>query len=154
MGVFSFLSKKQNFFSEEENQRIVAAIRACETRTSGEIRVYIESKNPLVDPLERAAEVFLGLKMQNTLHRNAVLLYIAHKHHEVALIGDEGIYAAVGKKYWEDEIAEMLRYFKDNHLADGIEHCVRHIGDTLHEKFPYIPTEDKNELPDDIVFGK
>ncbi len=154
MGVFSFLSKKQNFFSEEENQRIVAAIRACETRTSGEIRVYIESKNPLVDPLERAAEVFLGLKMQNTLHRNAVLLYIAHKHHEVALIGDVGIHEAVGKKYWEDEIAEMLHYFKDNHLADGIEHCVRHIGDTLHEKFPYIPTEDKNELPDDIVFGK
>lgn len=154
MGVFSFLSNKQNFFSEEENQRIVAAIRSCENRTSGEIRVYIESKNPLVDTLERAGEVFYGLKMEQTHFRNAVLLYIAHKHHEVALFADEGIYKAVGKDYWENEIQEMLVYFKDNHLADGIEHCIRHIGDTLQEKFPYIPSEDKNELPDEIVFGK
>lgn len=154
MGVFSIFSKKQNFFSQEENQRLVAAIRSCENRTSGEIRVFIESKNPLVSALERARDVFFALKMENTHHRNAVLLYIAHKHHEVALFADEGIYRAVGREYWENEIKEMLVYFKDNHLADGIEHCIRHIGDTLSEKFPYLPDEDKNELPDEIVFGK
>ena len=27
------------------------------------------------------------------------------------------------------------------------------VGQTLKEKFPYILTEDRNELPDDIVFG-
>jgi uncharacterized membrane protein len=35
-----------------------------------------------------------------------------------------------------------------------VEECIRQVGATLTEKFPYVQTEDKNELPDDIVFGK
>ncbi len=62
-------SKKKEIFTCEENDRVVAAIRSCENRTSGEIRVYVESKNLYVDPLDRAAEVFSGLLMQNTIHR-------------------------------------------------------------------------------------
>ena len=38
-------------------------------------------------------------------------------------------------------------------LAQGITPIVC-VGETLAEKFPYIPTEDKNELPDEIIFGK
>ncbi len=147
-------SKKKEIFTCEENDRVVAAIRSCENRTSGEIRVYVESKNLYVDPLDRAAEVFSGLLMQNTIHRNAVLLYVAVKHKEVALFGDKGIHEIVGSEFWNEEVGHMLQYFRNNKLADGIEHCVRHVGDVLSEKFPYIPTEDKNELPDEIVFGK
>ncbi|MEO6583278.1 MAG: TPM domain-containing protein [Ferruginibacter sp.] len=152
--MFPFSRKKKDFFTCEENDRVVAAIRSCENRTSGEMRVYVESKNLLVDPLERAAEVFNGLQMQQTHHRNAVLLYIAYKDKEVALYGDEGIHEQVGTSFWNTEVKHMLQYFKDNKLADGIEHCVRHVGEMLSEKFPFIPTEDKNELPDEIVFGK
>ena len=147
------LFKKQPFFQAEENERIVSAIRSTENRTSGEIRIYIESKNPYVEPLERAAEVFFMLKMDKTHHRNGVLLYIAHKHKEVALFGDEGIHEQVGTAFWQQEVKHMLGYFKDNDLAGGIVHCVKHVGETLCDKFPYIPTEDKNELPDEIVFG-
>ena len=147
-------SRKKEFFTPEENERVIAAIRSCENRTSGEIRVYVESRNELVNPLERAAEVFAGLQMQHTHHRNAVLLYIAVKDHEVALFGDQGIHEMVGTQFWNEEVKQMLEYFKDNRLAEGIEHCVRHVGEVLSEKFPYIPTEDRNELPDEIVFGK
>ncbi len=147
-------SRKKEFFTAEENERVIAAIRSCENRTSGEIRVYVESRNELVNPLERAAEVFVGLQMHHTHHRNAVLLYIAVKDHEVALFGDQGIHEMVGTQFWNEEVKHMLAYFKENKLAEGIEHCVRHVGEVLSEKFPYIPTEDKNELPDEIVFGK
>ncbi len=152
--MFPFSRKRKEFFTTDENERVIAAIRSCENRTSGEIRVYVESRNALVDPLERAAEVFVGLKMQLTHHRNAVLLYIAVKDKEVALFGDQGIHEMVGTAFWNEEVKHMLQYFKDNKLAEGIEHCVRHVGEVLSEKFPYIPTEDKNELPDEIVFGK
>ena len=40
------------------------------------------------------------------------------------------------------------------YVKNGIEQCILQIGQTLKEKFPYNPTEDKNELPDEIVFGK
>ncbi|MEO6232135.1 MAG: TPM domain-containing protein [Ferruginibacter sp.] len=151
--MFSFF-KKKDLFTPEENERIVSAIRRCETLTSGEMRVYIEAKNPLVDPLERAAVVFTKLQMQLTQHRNGVLLYIATKHKEVALLGDEGIYQQVGKDFWEAEVQSMVSKFGANGLLEGIEQCVLHVGDVLHEKFPYVNSEDKNELPDEIVFGK
>jgi len=154
MGLFSFFFPKKDLFTPGETQRIVGAIRACESRTSGEIRVYMEAKNPYVDPLDRAAEIFAKLKMFETDHRNAVLLYLATKHKEVALLGDEGIYKALGKEFWDKEVQRMILNFQDNHIVDGIEQCVLDVGEALHQAFPYIPTEDKNELPDEIVFGK
>ncbi len=153
MGLFSF-SKKKQLFTEDETRRIVSAIRTCEQRTSGEIRVYIEAKNPYVSTMERAVEIFAHLEMEQTEHRNAVILYIAHKHHEVALFGDAGIYEKTGAAFWDAEVKKMIANFRENHLPEGIIQCVLDVGEVLHASFPYEPTEDKNELPDDIVFGK
>ena len=153
MALFSF-SRKKVLFDEDENRRIISAIRTCEQTTSGEIRVYIEAKNPYVSPLERAAEIFQHLKMEETDHRNGVLLYIAYKHKELALFADEGIYTVAGKAFWDAEVEKMVANFGENKLADGIIQCVLSVGETLQAAFPYHPTEDRNELPDDIVFGK
>jgi len=152
MGIFPFF-KKREFFSAKDKEQIVEAIRLAEKETSGEIRIYVESKNPFVDAIDRAAEIFFKLKMQETDHRNAVLLYIAMDHHELALFADEGIYQRAGKAYWDDEVKKMLSQFTKDNISNGIAQCVKEIGETLKEKFPYIPTEDKNELPDEIVFG-
>ncbi len=153
MGLFPFF-KKKSLFNEDETRRIVSAIRSCEIRTSGEIRVYIEAKNPYVSPMDRAIEVFAKLKMEQTEHRNGVLLYIAYKHHELALFGDSGIYEKAGKVFWDEEVKKMIANFGENLLPEGIIECVLNVGEVLSQAFPYIPTDDKNELPDDIVFGK
>lgn len=92
--------------------------------------------------------------MDETEHRNAVLLYLAMKHHELALFADEGIYKAIGKEFWDHEVLLLIRSFKADRLVEGIVNCVVDIGKLLQEKFPYEPATDKNELPDDIVFGK
>ena len=153
MGIFPFFKKKA-FFSEEDQARIVEAIRTAEKETSGEIRIYVESKNPFMDPLDRAAEIFFQLKMQNTGYRNAVLLYIAMKDQELALFGDEGIHQKVGEEYWKNAVKNMIVNFADQKISIGIEQCVLQIGQTLKETFPYDAATDKNELPDDIAFGK
>jgi len=153
MGLFPFF-KQREFFSASDKAEIVEAIRLAEKETSGEIRIYVESKNAYMDPIDRAAEVFFKLKMQETDHRNAVLLYIAMDHHQLALFADEGIYQKAGKAYWDEEVKKMIANFTKDNISRGIAQCVREIGETLKEKFPYIPTEDKNELPDEIVFGK
>ena len=153
MGIFPFFKKKA-FFTAQEQARIVEAIRIAEKETSGEIRIYVESKNPMMDPLERAAQVFLNLKMQHTAHRNGVLLYIAMKDHELALFGDEGIHNKVGAEYWKNAVKNMIAEFADQHIISGIEQCILQIGQTLKETFPYEANTDKNELPDDMVFGR
>ena len=150
---FSFF-KKKTFFTVAEKQRVVDAIRKAEQRTSGEVRVYVESKNTYVDPMDRAAEIFYNLKMDKTDERNAVLLYIAVKDKELALFGDEGIYKATGESFWNNAVKEMLKEITAQDIIGGMVHCIGKIGETLHEKFPYNKLEDKNELPDEIVFGK
>lgn len=153
MGIFP-LFKKKDFFSAEEKERIVTAIRSMEQQTSGEIRVYVESKNPFVAPVDRAAEIFFKLKMEKTDHRNGVLLYIATNDKELALFGDEGIYKVTGSAYWDNAVKEMISKFNGDDICEGMVQCIYQVGETLKEKFPYNRTEDKNELPDDIVFGK
>jgi uncharacterized membrane protein len=153
MSIFP-LFKKADFFTNEEKLRIVDAIRAAEQQTSGEVRVYVESKNVYVDPMDRAAEVFYDLKMDKTDNRNAVLLYIATKDKQLALFGDEGIYKATEKDYWNNAVKKMIANFSEHHEADGIVQCIHTIGQTLKEKFPFDRVNDKNELPDEIVFGK
>jgi uncharacterized membrane protein len=153
MSIFP-LFKKAEYFTAEEKLRIVDAIRAAEQQTSGEVRVYIESKNAYVDPMDRAAEVFYDLKMDKTDNRNAVLLYIAMKDKQLALFGDEGIYNATGATYWNDAVKEMIANISAQHITEGIVNCIHNIGQTLKEKFPFDRVTDKNELPDEIVFGK
>lgn len=153
MAIFS-LFKKKEYFSPEDKGRIVEAIRKAEKETSGEVRIYVEGKNPFMDPIDRAKEIFFELKMQNTEHRNAVLLYIAMKDHELALFGDEGIYNRVGAEYWNNAVKTMISQFTRDNILTGIEQCIMAIGQTLKETFPYEATTDKNELPDDIIFGR
>ena len=150
---FSFF-KKKTFFTDAEKQRVVDAIRKAEQRTSGEVRVFVESKNSYVDPMDRAAEIFYSLKMDKTDERNAVLLYVAIQDKELALFGDEGIYSATGAEYWNNAVRNMLKEIKADDIIGGMVHCITTIGEALHEKFPYNKLEDKNELPDEIVFGK
>lgn len=106
-----------------------------------------------MDAIDRAAEVFFALKMDQTDDRNAVLVYIAFRDRQLAVFGDEGIHRRLGQEYWNQAVSRMLQQFNRNDYAKGIADCVTAIGDALHAQFPYDRDADKNELPDEIVFG-
>ena len=146
--------KQKEFFTAEEKQKVVEAIQKAEQRTSGEVRVFIESRCRFVDAIDRAAELFFQLGMDKTEERNGTIVYVAVKDRQAAVFGDEGIHQRVGQKYWEDEVNKMMVCFKQANLADGLIQCVTDIGEVLYQHFPYNRETDKNELPDDIVFGK
>lgn len=147
-------SKKKEFFSKEDNEMIVQSIRDAEKQTSGEVRVFVESKCRFVDPLDRALEIFAKFKMQNTAQRNAVLVYVAIKDRQLAVYGDTGIHQKTGDEYWKAAVSNMISHFDKENYAAGIAHCVNMIGPALREHFPYDEDLDKNELPDEIIFGK
>lgn len=156
MGLFSIFNRfrsAQQHFSEADEQRIVEAIRQAEMRTSGEIRIYIEHRCKYVDPVDRAAELFFGLEMEKTQDRNGVLIYLAMKDRQLAIFGDEGIHRIVGSEFWNREVAKILAEFGALHYVDGITSIIHDIGEVLQEKFPY-HSEDRNELPDNIIFGR
>lgn len=151
--MFSLFKRKNKFFSDEEQRLIVSAIRNAERCTSGEVRVYVESRCKYMDALDRAIELFAQMGMQATDERNGVLVYVAIKDHQLAVFGDEGIHRKVGNEYWNRELMKMIRDFNREDYARGIAGCVEDIGQALQQFFPYTDT-DKNELSDDIEFGR
>lgn len=144
---------KKDFFSSEEQLRIIESIQQAEKKTSGEIRIYLESKCKYVEPLDRAVEIFYGLKMNETIERNAVLVYLAYKDHQLAIFADEGIHKKTGPDFWRTEVKTMLALFNKEDYASGMVNVIRDIGDALYEHFPFVKDTDRNELPDDIIFG-
>lgn len=152
--MFSLFKKNKQLFPEEDTRLIVKAIRQAEKSTSGEVRVFVENRCSWMDALDRAAELFFGLKMDKTELRNGVLVYIALKDHQLAVFGDEGIHRKVGSEYWNNIVKEMLASFNKQDYSKGIAECVIQIGDALQKHFPYERDTDKNELPDEIVFGR
>lgn len=148
-----FPFKKKELFTEDEKARIVQAIRQAERLTSGEVRLFVESRCTYVDPMDRAREAFLSLGMEKTKLRNGVLLYIAMRDHQFAILGDQGIHEKVGNDFWQQEALLLKNHFSGNRIVEGIEVCVKEIGESLYHYFPY-ESGDQNELPDDIVFGK
>jgi uncharacterized membrane protein len=151
--VFNLFKKKQ-FFREEERKQIVEAVQSAELRTSGEVRVFVESHCRYMDALDRAAEIFFKLEMDETKEHNGVLVYVALKDRQLAVFGDEGIHKKVGTDYWNKEVQGMISNFNKENYAEGIRQCILDIGEALHTHFPYNKDTDKNELPDDIVFGR
>jgi len=149
-----FKNKKKALLPEAEQQKVVEAIKAAEQNTSGEIRVFIESRCSYVDPMDRAREVFFSLKMDKTENHNGVLIYVALVDHQLAILGDEGIYRKTdGDQYWQHEVQIMRAHFQKGQIADGIAACALDIGKALSQHFPFNKDCDKNELPDEIVFG-
>ncbi|MDB5231068.1 MAG: hypothetical protein JWN76_1873 [Chitinophagaceae bacterium] len=155
MGLLSlFKTKHVPFFSAEDQQLISDAVALAEKHTSGEVRVYVESRCRFMDALDRAVEIFHGLKMDQTGLHNAVLVYVALKDKQLAVYADAGIHEKLGDAFWKKEVDIMLAHFNKENYAAGIATVVRQIGDALCQHFPYDGTTDKNELPDEIVFGR
>jgi uncharacterized membrane protein len=148
------LFRKKEFFTTEEKENIVKVVQEAEQRTSGEVRIFVESRCRYVNAIDRAIEIFGSLQMYQTQLRNGVLVYVAIKDRQLAVFGDEGIHQKVGNTYWENEVTKMIRAFNRDNIAEGISQCIKDIGEALCTHFPYDKDTDKNELPDDIVFGK
>ena len=148
------LFKRKPLFDEAQQQEIVTAIQSAERCTSGEIRVYVERHCRFVDPLDRAAEVFVGLHMEKTAARNGVLVYVALKDRQLALFGDKGIHEKVGNDFWNQQVRRILSHFNKANYAEGIAGVVHEIGIALRSHFPYDKGTDTNELPDDVVYGR
>ncbi len=147
-------ARKKPFFSPEENEKIVHSIQEAERQTSGEIRIFVEHRCKYVDALDRAKEIFSNLEMEKTELRNGVLFYIAIKDKQLAILADKGIHEATGgDKYWKDAVKDILSVFSQDSVVAGITTSIYKIGEALKAHFPYDKDVDKNELPDEIVFG-
>jgi uncharacterized membrane protein len=152
--ILPFFNRVKPIFEKQDIDRLKMAIAAAEKSTSGEIRVFIESRCRYVEAADRAAELFIQLKMQETDARNGVLIYLATKDHQLAIWGDQGIHERLGNSYWQQRLEEMISTFNKTDYLEGIIACIQQVGVALSTHFPYQRGEDKNELSDEIIVGR
>lgn len=151
----SLFGKSRYPLDAEEQAKVVAAIQKVESATTGEVRVFMESSCTYVDAMDRAKEIFAELGMTNTIQRNAVLIYLAYSDRQFAMLGDEAIYQkAGGPLFWQTAANVLRSYLSEGNIAEGLVQSIHSLGEVLSSHFPFDPAIQKNELPDEIVFGK
>jgi uncharacterized membrane protein len=134
-----------------DSDKITAAIRTAEKRTSGEIRVSVSRFFwGRVRPV--AEKTFVRLGLTNTKLRNGILFFIVPSRRRFVVLGDAGIHAKVGQEFWENLAAVMSEDFRKGRFQEGLVKGIAKAGEQLAVHFLYDPLIDKNELPDDIEF--
>ena len=146
------MATAESFFTDEEVTKIMQAVKQAERKTSGEIRVHIESKAGDGEVMDRAANVFAMLELHRTRLRNGVLFYLAIEDRKFAILGDSGINAVVPDNFWDGIKEKMISHFRKGEFTEGMIQGINMAGDKLVEKFPYM-RDDVNELPDEVSFA-
>lgn len=142
--------KTKEFLAKLDDSRVIAAIAAAESGTSGEIRVFVSRRVLGRDDVRQRAEArFLRLGMRATAARNGVLLYFVPRDRRFAIVGDQGIHEHCGDGFWA-EVAEGLHgRLARGEFTEGVVEAIARAGAALAEHFP-TTGENPNELSDEI----
>jgi len=141
--------RTKEFLSKLEHDRIVAAIRDAESKTSGQIRVFIQRGKLEVDPLIAAQEKFHRLEMHKTSDRNAILIFVAPRAHKFAVVGDKGIHEKCGESFWQRLVDGMREHFQNEKFSHALVEAIEEAGKALAAHFPRRTTS-SNQLPDNV----
>lgn len=138
----------KKFLEGLDHDRIVQAIAAAERTTSGEIRVHIHRRR-VADPVKAGAKVFEKLGMTATAERNGVLLFVAPKSKNFAVLGDTAIHEKCGAEFWESVAAALKGHFGKGRFTEGIVAAVEAVGERLAAHFP-VREVNRDQLPNAI----
>jgi uncharacterized membrane protein len=144
--------RAKEFLSTLDHDRIVEAIRDVESKTSGEIRVFIQRGALKGDPLIAAQERFHRLGMHKTPEGNAVLIFVAPRAHKFAIVGDKAVHEKCGEGLWQRLVQQMREHFRNAKFSDAIVDAIHEIGAALAAHFPK-RSRSTDSLPDQIVEG-
>jgi uncharacterized membrane protein len=144
--------RTKEFLSKLDHDQITQAIRNAESKTSGEIRVFIQRGRFNDNPLNVARKKFERLGMHKTQARNAVLIFIAPRAQKLAVVGDMAIHQNCGHQFWQHTVDEMRVHFQNEKFSRALTGAIDEIGKLLATHFPR-ESANANELSDDIVEG-
>ena len=142
--------KPREFLQQLDEAEVSRAIQAAERKTSGEIRVFVTSRDLGADRVvDRAAARFEKLGMTATRDRNAVLLYFVPRAHQFAIVGDKGIHEKCGDAFWRDIASGIREKLSEGRFTEAVVDAIGRAGDVLARHFPRRP-DDLNELPNEV----
>ncbi len=142
-------------FSRSTLDAIEQAIRRSEAAHGGEICFVVEGALHGMglyrgqSPRERAIEVFSRLRLWDTEHRNAVLIYVLLADRAVEIVADRGAHAKIGAPVWQGVCRRMEEHFQEGRFREGAMSGIEAVGRHLSRHFP--SEHGTHELPDKPV---
>jgi uncharacterized membrane protein len=124
------------FLTRQEKARITAVVAEEERLTTARIHVYVKAHTAGTDFLAYARRRFVMLGLDRTPERNDVLILISHLDRRFAIWGGEELHARTGKDLWELARNVLAVHLAEGRNAEGIEACVRTVGQELARHFP------------------
>jgi uncharacterized membrane protein len=129
-------------FPERTLDMIEAAIRAGESRHSGEICFAVEAALELGDlwrgrtARARAVEVFSELRVWDTAENNGVLIFLLLAERDVEIVADRGAAARIPPEAWERVCRAVEAHFRENRFEAGAIAGVNAVHELLAAHFP------------------
>lgn len=143
--------KAHEFISLIDETAVLKAVQSVESRTSGEVRVFISRRRlRRCDVRTRAIGEFQRLRMDCTAARNGVLFYFVPGDRAFAVIGDEAVHAKCGQEFWNETARAMEADFAQARFTEGLVAGIVRAGELLAVHFPRTGN-DRNELPDVVA---
>jgi uncharacterized membrane protein len=142
--------KTKHFLDRLEHDRVAAAIRKAENKSSGQIVVFVTRRRPK-DALAFARKSFRKLKLDRTEKRNGVLILVAPAAQKVAIFGDTAVDTKSDEAFWEEVIQQMQPDLKKGEFTAAIVGAVEKVGSVLAEHFPPDGSKRRNEISDEVV---
>jgi uncharacterized membrane protein len=142
--------RTREFLSKLDHDKIVKAIAQAETKTSGEIRVYLQRGELEEDALATAQRQFRRFGMHQTKGHNAVLIFIAPRSRKFAVVADARAYQKCGGDYWQHLVETMREHFQNENFTRAVLEGIEQTAELLTRHFPR--SEDKpNELANEVI---
>jgi uncharacterized membrane protein len=143
------------YFPEDDLANIQAAVEKVEKQTSGEIIFSFRRKRTILEklykPHELAMKDFNRLKVWKTKERTGILVFIIFDERYYNIIADEGIYAKISNKIWNNQEEKLKSEFRAGNYTEGILDLIKRMGRVLKKEFPVKKGEENfDELKDEI----
>ena len=90
--------------------------------------------------------------MHKTQQRNAVLIFVAPRAHQFAVVGDKAIHEKCGAEFWQRIVEGMRTHFQNEKFSHALIEAISEIGKLLAAHFPRTRAN-ANELPDEVIEG-
>lgn len=133
-----------------EEAALTHAIAAAEAGSIGELRVVLVRKVK-GEALEAAKRYFAQLGLAKTRGRSGVLLLVSVRDHKAAIVGDTGVHAKVGDRFWQSVITRAIGHFSQGELLLGLLSAIHEIGGAFRAHLPGEQGEG-NELPNAVHY--
>lgn len=134
--------------TEDERQRLSAMIAGAERLTSAEFKIILTGSSWL-GLGNKARKLFAKHGLDKTPQRNAVMILVDYRSHELLVYGDEDAHVRLGQAFWDSITGAMIDEVKGQGLCVALCTGLHLLGEALAAIYPadaVVPDRISNEV--------